>query len=121
MPLPCRTLTLGLLMELEGRTIGDQRRQEARQWISTLVWRKGEERLKARMEAYWRSEAFLSEEIGEVLAAGRRAEAADDSTRQPAVASYVINTGGGAAIMGGTFGGVEFNANKLGQLDYERK
>lgn len=113
----CRTLVLGLLMELDAH-VAREHLDEAREWLVTLVWRMGEERLRERMEAYWRSDGYLSDEITEALTShAGDAGAADEAALQPGM---VIYTGGGAAVMGGNFGGgVEFNAKKSKQLDYE--
>lgn len=117
----CRTLVVGLLMELDAH-VAREHLDEASEWLATLVWRMGEERLRKRMEAYWSSDGYLSDEITEALACHADDDdgAAGEATLQPG-AGMVIYTGGGAAVMGGSFGGgVEFNAKKTKQLDYER-
>lgn len=107
----CRTLAMGLMMELDNYA----RQSEIaswQQWIGTLVCRMGEDGLRTRMNRYWRGDSYLTDEIHEALEA-----AVCQEEPVPGITKYIINTGGGAAIMGGSFSeGVEFNnLKKVGQ------
>ena len=99
----CRTLAMGLMMELDNHA----RQSEItswQQWIGTLVCRMGEEGLRMRMNRYWRGDSYLTDEIHEALEA-----AVCQEEPVPGITKYIINTGGGPAIMGGSFSETEFN------------
>lgn len=107
----CRTLAMGLMMELDNHA----RQSEItswQQWIGTLVCRMGEDGLRTRMNRYWRGDSYLTDEIHEALEA-----AVCQEEPVPGITKYIINTGGGTAVMGGSFSeGVEFNnLKKVGQ------
>lgn len=66
-----RTCTLELMCALQEHAAGGAERTDR------LAWRIGESRLKMRMEAYWQTEGFLSDDIYEALHDGAGEEPAE--------------------------------------------
>ena len=65
----------------------------------------GGDGLRVRMNRYWRGDSYLTDEIHEAMEA-----VVCEKEPGRGITKYIINTGGGPAVMGGSFSeGVEFN------------